>query len=42
MTRGDASGLSWICAWTVPFSPVSHQRRWAGVSDSAARRGVGA
>ena len=39
MTRGARSGLSWICACTVPLSPVSHQRRWAGVSDSGARVG---
>ena len=37
MTRGGRSGLSWICACTVPFFPVSHQRRCAGVSDSAGR-----
>ena len=38
-TRGGRSGLSWICAWTVPRSPVSHQRQWAGVSNSGWRPG---
>ena len=41
MTRGGRSGLSWICACTVPFFPVSHQRRWAGVSDSGRAAAVG-
>jgi hypothetical protein len=36
-TRGGCCGLSWIATATVPCSPDSHQRRCAGVSDSAGR-----
>jgi len=36
-TRGGCCGLSWMATATVPCSPDSHQRRCAGVSDSAGR-----
>ena len=38
-TRGGRSGLSWICTCTTPRSPASHQRQWAGVSNSGRRPG---